>query len=186
MNYKKDNLQIIKNFIEDDFIELIQDYFSIKINSNNFDNNTESFLNGYSFYGDPLMETLLQNSCECISELIDVKIVPTYSLTNMFMKDDFYTNCLDDSSEISAILFLGSSDSDFSIEFNDKIKLILSKGDLVVFNNRKIQTKKNIIKNRWTLQTTFNFVDSEGNYKNNIYDNRPYLGFPISSRIIET
>ncbi len=182
MNYKQDNLEIIKNFIEDDFVELIQDYFSIKINSNQFDNNSESFFHGYNFYGDPLMETLLQNSCEFISELIDVKIVPTYSMTNMFMKDDFYTSCSNNSSEISAILFLGSSDSDFSIEFDKKTNLVLVPGDLLIFNNKKIQPKKNIITNKWLLQTTFNFVDSEGNNKDNIYDCRPYLGFSIQEK----
>lgn len=178
MNYKQDNIEIIKNFIEDDFIEFIQDYFSIKINSNQFDANFENFFHGYSFYGDSLMETLLQNSCEVISELIDVKIFPTYSITNMFMKDDFYTSCSNDSSEISGVLFLGSSDSEFSIEFDKKNNISMSKGDLLIFNNKRIQPKKNIINCKWILQTTLNFVDSEGNYKDNIYDCRPYLGFP--------
>lgn len=178
MNYKQDNLEIIKNFIEDDFVEFIRDYFSIKINSNQFDDNSENFFHGYSFYGDPLMETLLQNSCEFISELTNIKIVPTYSMTNMFMENDFYTSCSNDSSEISAILFLGSSDIEFLIEFNKKDDILLSPGDVLIFNNKKIQPKANIITNKWLLQTTLNFVDSEGNYKDNIYDRRSYLGFP--------
>ena len=182
MNYKQDNLEIVKNFIEEDFVEFIQDYFSIKINSNQFDNNFENFFNGYSFYGDPLMETLLQNSCESLSELIEVKLIPTYSITNMFMKDDFYTSCLNDSAEVSAILFLGSSNIDFSIDFNKKDNIQLSSGDLLVFNNKKIQPQKNIITTKWILQTTLNFVDSDGNCKDNIYDCRPYLGFPIQTK----
>lgn len=183
MNYKQDNLEIIKNFIENDFIEFVQDYFSIKINSNQFDSNFENFFHGYSFYSDCLMETILQNSCESISELISIKIIPTYSITNMFMKNDFYTSCTNDSSEISAILFLGSSDPEFSIEFDKKNNIPMSPGDLLIFNNKRIQPKKNIINCKWVLQTTFNFVDSEGNYKDNIYDRRPYLGFPIQPNL---
>jgi|694.fasta_scaffold80164_5 CRISPR/Cas system endoribonuclease Cas6 (RAMP superfamily) len=191
MKYKEENIEIVKNFIENDFIEFIQDYFSIKINSNQFDVDSEHFKHGYSFYGDALIETILQNSCEFISDLINIKVVPTFSTTTMFMKDDIYINILNDSSEISAILFLGSSsnqkiDNELTLTLKNKKNINLNTGDLLVYNPKKIEFEKNIIFKDWVLQATFNFVDNEGNYKNNIYDNRPYLGFPIVPKKQET
>jgi hypothetical protein len=186
MSYKEENIEIVKNFIDNDFIEFIQDYFSIKINSNQFDISFEKFKHGYSFYADPLSETILQNSCEFITELINVRVLPTFTNTTMFMKDDVYVNDLNESSEISAILFLGSSDNELSLTLKNKKNIILSTGDLLIYNPKKIEFEKNIISNDWILQINLNFVDNEGNYKNNIYDNRPYLGFPISSKIEES
>jgi len=191
MRYKEENIEIVKNFIETDFTEFIQDYISIKINSNNYDIDTENFKNGYSFYGDPLSETILQNSCEFISELIDVEILPTFSIVNMIMKDEIYKNDVNESSEISAILFLGSSNNqkinnELTLTLKNKKNITLNTGDLLIYNPKKIEFEKNIISNDWILQATFNFVNSEGNYKDNIYDNRPYLGFPISSKIEES
>jgi hypothetical protein len=107
------------------------------------------------------------------------------------MKDDIYINILNDSSEISAILFLGSStnqkiDNELTLTLKNKKNINLNTGDLLVYNPKKIEFEKNIIFKDWVLQATFNFVDNEGNYKNNIYDNRPYLGFPIVPKKQET
>lgn len=181
MTDNQENFKLIKNFIEKDFIEFIQDYFSIKINSNQYDKNFKYFTNGYEFYGDSLVETILQNSCESLSELIGVKLLPSHSITNMFMKGDDYKQYVNNFSEISAILFLGSSNpkNNFSIQFNNESELNLNIGDLVIFENKKISPKKIKISDNWVLQCTLNFVDHEGNFKDYIYDNRKYLGFPI-------
>lgn len=183
MRYKEENIQIIKNFIEKDFVEFIQDYFSIKINSNQY-NESENFTNGYEFYGDPLIETILQNCCESISELIEIKLLPTYSVTNMFMKDDLNVSSVNNFCEVSAILSLGSSNNNdnFLFEFNNNSEIILDSGDLVIFNNKKIKSIEKIITDTWVLQSRLNFVDAKGNYTNLIYDNRSYLGFPIQDK----
>lgn len=176
-NYKSDGLELIPNFLEGDFLEFIQDYFSIKINSSQYDKNLDLFLYGYRFYSDTLMETVLQNSCEFISKVTGIKLVPTYSMTYMYMKDDVYQNEVDTSSEISALLCLGISNdvADIEIICSDTIKL--SPGNLLIYNSRNIKPKMTPISNKWILQTTFNFVDINGPYKDNIYDKRPYLGF---------
>lgn len=180
----KENFKLINNFIEKDFIEFIQDYFSIKINSNQYDDNFENFNNGYEFYGDPLMETILQNSCKSISELIGINLVPTYSITNMFMKNDYYKTFNKGISEFSAVLLLGSSNlnNKFSINFTDETVLDLSLGDLIIFKNKKLNYKEFKISEDWILQSSLNFVDSEGDLKDNIYDNRLYLGFPMTDK----
>ena len=187
MKYKKDNLEVVNNFIEDDFVEFIQDYFSIKINSNQYDSDKENFKNGYSFYGDPLIETILNNGCEFVSKFTEIKLFPTFTVTNMFMKDDIYTKPINDSCEISALLFLGSSknkkvNTETTIKLKNKNDISLSIGDLLIYNAKKVKFIENSIDEDWFLQSTLNFVDSEGPYKNNIYDNRPYLGFSITSK----
>lgn len=177
-SYKDDGLELIPNFLEDDFIKFIQDYFSLKINSNQYDNNLDLFLYGYRFYSDTLMETILQNSCEFISKVTESKLVPTYSMTYMYMKGDEYQEDSNNSSEISALLCLGISDdaNNISIIVNDT-EIKLATGNILVYNSRNIKPELKSISNHWLLQAILNFVDIDGPYKDNIYDKRPYLGF---------
>lgn len=184
MKDMQENVKIVNNFLENDFIEFIQDYFSIKINSNQYTNDFKKFVNGYQFYSDPLMETILQNSCEYISSLTKIKLVPTYSMVTMFMKDDIYEKEESESSEISAILFLGSSNDTNKISLNiDSIEYNLFFGDLIIYNSKELSIKNFSIKDKWLLQATLNFVDSEGEYSDYIYDKRSYLGFPLNIEV---
>lgn len=105
IKFKENNYQIIENFIEEDFIEFIQDYYSLKINSGSYTVDKNKFTYGYCFHNENLMETILQNSCEAISELIGINLLPTYSSVHFHMNGDSYENVQNESSEISAILF---------------------------------------------------------------------------------
>lgn len=184
-SYSKDHVEIISTFIEPDFVEFIQDYISIKINSNQYDINQENFIYGYKFYSDSLIETILQNSCESIFGLTGVKIVPTYSLTQMYMKDDEYINDINESCEISAILFLGCSEENPPIYIKNT-SINLFPGDLLIYDSHRIKPYRKTIENKWLLESTLNYVNSEGPYKDNIYDKRPYLGFIKSTENIIT
>lgn len=180
--FNQDNYQIIENFLEEDFVDFLQDYYSLKVNSGLHTIDESNFSYGYFFDNDSLMETILQNSCEVISEIIDVKLLPTYSHVHLHMNGDSYENEKTKSGEISAILSLGNSgDSEDLIYFKksqSSIKeLNLNKGDLLVFRSIDFDCWREPIKNKWVLESVLNFVDSEGPYSEFIYDKRPYLGF---------
>lgn len=175
--------QVIENFIEDDFIDFIQDYYSMKINSKSYTIEENKFTYGYSFYGDSLMETILQNSCESLSSIVGLNLLPTYSYVNFHMKGDVYKHCRGDSSEVSAVLCLGSSDDTKlgPIHFT-KGKMIqeeiqLKRGDLFLYNNLNSSCKRNSLEIEWLLEANLNFVLFDGDNKDFIYDKRPYLGF---------
>lgn len=180
--FKENNYQIIENFIEDDFIAFIQDYYSLKINSGSYDVDKNKFTYGYCFHNDNLMETILQNSCESISEIIDIKLFPTYSSVYFHMNGDSFENNKNESSEISAILSLGSSESNDNPIYFKKSKsnikeFYLNKGDLLVYRNLNFNCWRENVKSKWLLESVLNFVDSQGQYSEFIYDKRPYLGF---------
>lgn len=179
---RQNNYQIIENFIEEDFVDFIQDYYSLKVNSGLHTVDENKFTYGYCFHNDSLMETILQNSCEAISEIIGIKLLPTYSLVHLHMNGDSFENNKNESSEISAILSLGNSGDDEDFIYFAKTKsnikeLNLSKGDLLVYRNMNFDCWREPIKNKWLLESVLNFVDSEGHYSEYIYDKRPYLGF---------
>lgn len=177
-----DHYKIIKNFIEYDFVEFIQDYFTLKINASD----PNIFLDTYDFCYDPLTEVILQNSCEVLGEIIKINILPTYSFVKMYMKGDkLQYNFNKNSSEIIGLLSLGVSE-DFRIDsiylkdvenkFNS-IKINLDPGDLCLFDSRYLLNSGEVCKNKWNLQCFLHFVEQTSPNRNLIYDGRPYLGF---------
>lgn len=184
ITFEKNNYQIINKFIEDDFVDFIQDYYSLKVNSGKYQIIEEKFTYGYYFENDFLMETILQNSCESLSSIIGIDLLPTYSCVNFHMNGDDYRNNRLESNEISSILFLGSSNSEdeesdpiyLGIEGSNPSKIFLKKGDLLIYRNFVHQCWRDNLKNKWILESNLNFVDSKGKYKDYIYNKRSYLG----------
>jgi hypothetical protein len=184
--FKENGFLIIRNFIEKDFVEFIQDYFSLKINSSNYTIDSTQVEYSYRFYGDNLAETILQNSCESLSKIIGIQILPTYSLTRFYMKGDELKIHKDrPSCEISATLSLGFSDDCgpnpiyFSKNKNgsNPTEIILNSGDLCIYRGCDLYHWRNPLPNKWMLQSFLHFINSEGKYIDNIYDKRVYLGF---------
>lgn len=185
MNFNEKKFQIIRNFIEPDFVEFIQDYFSMKINAGDVSFEDQQVVGSYEWYGDTLTETILQNSCEVISKEIGTPILPTYSFTRLYMKGDELTKHIDrPSCEVSATLSLGYSQDTyinpiyFSKYFDERNaeEIILYPGDLCVYKGCDLYHWRPPLQNKWLLQTFLHFVNAEGEYKHKIYDERSYLG----------
>lgn len=186
MSFKDNDYLVIENFLEEDFIDFIQDYYSLKINSGKFDIDEKNFNYGYNFYSDHVMETILQNSCESLSKIIDINLLPTYSSTKFMMNGDYFESIKNNSCEITGIINLGTcNDSQVEPIFisnhknkKNSIQIILNKGDiLLINNNNNLYCWRESIKSKWILEGFLNFVNSKGPYKENIYNKRPYLGF---------
>jgi hypothetical protein len=186
MSFKENGFQIIRNFLETDFVEFIQDYFSMKANSGDIVFSEQQVIGSYEWYGDTMTETILQNSCEPISNIIGIKILPTYSFVRLYMQEDELEKHIDrPSCEISATLSLGYDKSKginpiyFSkfMDGSNAEEILLNPGDLCIYRGCNLYHWRPPIENKWLLQTFLHFVDAEGPYKNNIYDNRPYLGY---------
>lgn len=176
-------MNIIKNFISFDFVELIQDYFSIRINSNQFDQNSDKIELGYSFYSDPLIETILQNCCENISKEIKTKIFPSHTITRLYSKNETLTLESSNHYNYCCILFLGSVNDDsktikvFSKDQTTTQKeSLLDIGDLLFIEKNKFNDIDIKMDEYLTLFSFLYFVDE--NNLNFMYDKRHYLGFP--------
>lgn len=181
--YKK-----IKNFLEYDFVEFIQDYFVLKTNVTiDCSDNQDSFFN-YFYYSDFLIETVLNNSCDSIKQIVGLNLVPSYSYSGIYTKgDEIFNHKNKPSEQFEGFLFLGSE--------NDKDKIFLSKnddcsdfieeelqpGDLFLFDGLKYWHWMEPLANSSSIRSFLYFVEDNKENENLIYDGRPYLGFPKSS-----
>ena len=102
-----------KNFIEKDFVEFIQHYFSVRIKAGHYLSEDAQAPLSKSFYGDPLMDSLLDLSCEPLSNISGFNLLPTYSYTRLYsFGDELLIHRDRPSCEISATLALGIPEGD--------------------------------------------------------------------------
>lgn len=190
MTFKEKKFEVIKEFLTLDFVDFIKDYFAMRINAGEATLFDAQAANSYSFYSDPLMETILQDSCEKLSEKVGIKLLPCYSYTRLYTKGDELKIHIDrPSCEISATISLGFSDEIINPIFfsedsdgYDPIEILLDPGDLCLYRGCELHHWRPPFKNKWYLQSFLHFVDAEGEYKDYIYDKRPYLGFSSSTK----
>ena len=78
MSFKENGYCIIREFLDQDFVNFIQQYFFNRINAGQSTLGDDQAPNSYSFYGDPLMDTILGESVEKLSEIVEYSLLPTY------------------------------------------------------------------------------------------------------------
>lgn len=184
MTFKKYGFQVVKNFLEPDFVEFIQQYFFLRIKAGHSVLGDEQAPNSYSFYGDPLMETILESSTESLSKISEFNLLPTYSYSRLYgMGDELVIHKDRPSCEISATISLGVPNNDISpIYFSqneDKsnpIKILLEPGDLCLYRGCNLYHWREPFNQKWYLQSFLHYVNADGEYKDHIYDKRNYLG----------
>lgn len=185
MNFKEDGYYIIRNFISKDFVDFINQYFFTRINAGHSELGDSQAPNSYVFYGDPLMDTILSESVEKLSDVVGYSLLPTYSYTRLYGKGDELRVHRDrPSCELSATLSLGipKDEKISSIYFSthedksDAIEIKLNPGDLCLYRGCDLYHWREPFTQRWYLQSFLHYVNADGPYKNNLYDGRPYLG----------
>jgi hypothetical protein len=185
MNFKKDGYYIIRKFLEPDFIAFIQQYFFTRINAGQSTIGDTQAPNSYSFYGDPLMDTVLGESVKKLSEIAGYNLLPTYTYTRLYGRGDELEKHRDrPSCELSATVSLGISVGDdinpiyFSRneDESDAVEIKLNPGDLCLYHGCDLYHWRKPFTQKWYLQSFLHYVNANGLHSNNLYDGRPYLG----------
>jgi hypothetical protein len=187
MTFKREGYFIIREFLKPDFVNFIQQYFFTRINAGQSTLGDPQAPNSYSFYGDPLMDTILGESCKKLSEISGYKLLPTYTYTRLYGKGDELIKHRDRGScELSATLSLGIPQGEdinpiyFSRNEDESnaIEILLNPGDLCLYKGCDLYHWRKPFTQKWYLQSFLHYMNAEGPYKNNLYDGRPYLGTP--------
>jgi len=184
-NFKESGYFVIRNFIEPDFVKFIQSYFFTRINAGQADNGDNQAPHSYAFYGDPLMDTILANSLESLSKIIEINLLPTVSYVRLYGKNDELKIHQDKPHcEISATLALGLPEGEkinpiYFSAWEDKkspIEINLNPGDLCLYRGCDLWHWREEFTQKWYLQSFLHYVNADGDYKDNLYDGRPHLG----------
>jgi len=187
MSFKEDGYIVIPNFIEQNFAEFIQQYFFIKVQSGNVDYGSIQAPKSYEIYSDALADTILNSSCDFLSEVSGCDLLPTYSFSRLYLRDEELKIHKDrESCEISATISLGIPDGDdinplyFSKtkDKRDPVEVNLNVGDLCLYRGCDLYHWRPPFTQRWYFQIFLHYVDANGPYKDYKYDERQHLNMP--------
>lgn len=175
---------VVRNFIPKELCKFAQVYYKIRQDALQYEID-EQCPESKSFYADPFCETLLITACKKLSEVSGIELLPTYSYTRVYAKDDELVIHRDrPECQFSATLCLGrpSTESISAIymsktdNLNDASELKLEEGDLCLYMGDKMYHWRKPFEQSWYLQTFLHYVDKNGPYGNRLYDGRRTLG----------
>lgn len=178
--------KVVRNFLPKDFCNFIVSYFRVRQESLDYvvDNQCPK---SKSFYGDPLIETILFTGCKKISQEINIELLPTYSYARVYGKgEDLVSHKDRPECQYSATLSLGYPKEDgpssiFMSKDNNKetaSEVILEPGDLCIYRGDEVYHWREPFQQRWYLQAFLHYVDKNGQYGDRLYDGRRSLAIP--------
>lgn len=142
----------------------------------------------FSFYADPLAETILYNSREDIERVCGRKLHPTYSYSRVYVRGDELKKHVDrPSCEISVTVNVAiNSDKPWPIwcRYKDSpVECLLEPGDAVVYKGCEVEHWREPLRHAdINAQFMLHYVDANGPYSSYRWDNRPALGMPSKTR----
>lgn len=194
---------VIKEFIDSNLAKIISNYTLLQQKFNTTlepENSQVPFTHGR--YGDPMMESLLENTTHKMEELTGYKLYPTNSYYRVYKTGDELKHHTDrPSCEISATICLGFDYSNLEKEYNWKLWVNntaniahmgapehdkgydMQPGDAIVYKGTEIDHWREKFKGIMQSQVFFHYIDQTGPYAEiGKYDCRPGLGYPVQTR----
>lgn len=186
--FDDNNYIVIKNVISKDVCELLSDYANFKASLKPIIRKNDPLAGAHREYGDLVMETLLAKLTPTVEEATGMALWPTLSFYYTYKNGNQLTPHKDRSScQIVAGLCIGA-DSDFKNN-NESWPLIISNkgkpepvlldyGDMVIFRGHETEHWREPFKGAWFVSAIFAYVDKNGPFSFQKYDQRKMLGKP--------
>ena len=206
--FEKNGFIVVRNFFSSETIQITKQYMDIRYNVAKFTNQDKSVVTSdvaesYAFYGDTLCESILLNHGQKISNLLGLNLSPTYAFARAYEKGDTLIPHKDRGAcEISATCPVYISDGKPSVLYiskfttdrfdeeprpsldkfvsGDYYKAELYPGDVLFYKGCKHYHWRDALESPLLFQFFMHFVQTEGKYKELVFDTRPLMGLPAS------
>jgi len=177
---KKDfKYKIVKNFLNEDEINIFKNYLNIKhrSNFNSFDEAQMSpSTNDSYWYGDHLVETMLLIKTKKMEEETGLELSPTYGYSRVYTYGAVLNKHKDrPACEVSVTVMVGSSKEEWPI-YMDGTEINLKPGDAAIYLGCEVEHWREEFKGDWHMQFFLHYVDKNGPFSNLEFDGRPLLG----------
>lgn len=168
--------KIVKNFLTNDELKLLQEYVVIKhrVNFNEFDHQDAA---NSGFYSDPIMESLMLIKNKKMNELTSKELLPTYTCWRMYTAFSELSPHKDrPACEYSCTVMISSDKTEWPI-FMDGEQVSLMDGDAVIYKGCDVKHWREEFKGDYHAQCFIHYVDKNGPYANEYMDKRPVFGY---------
>lgn len=189
MEHVKQDVFLIKQVLSPEILGLLTDYALLKtrVKPNRY-KNTDALKNVHREYGDPLMEVLLSRLTPVVEEALGCKLWPTLSFYYTYQNGHELRPHRDRSScQVVAGLCIGADEAFKSKEGSwplwlkkegESVCYEVQYGDLLIFRGHTTEHWREPFHGQWFISAIFGFVEREGPYCFQKYDQRAALGLP--------
>lgn len=185
----KKNYLVVKKVISEDWCQLISEYANLKAQIKpNVYRSGDSLKQVHREYADPLMEVLLQRFTPLVEEATGCALWPTLSFYYSYKNGQQLLPHKDRSScQIVAGLCIGADEQykqtqgtwPLWFKFEDQSEAVsVEYGDLVIFKGHETEHWREPFTGQWFISAIFGFVEKEGPYAFQRFDQRSQLGKP--------
>lgn len=188
--YEKNGFLTINRYLPVPFCTFLREYFTTLKNNSKLEEGDAQVANSSCIYGDPCFDTLMLLSTPVLSNLIGTELVPTYTYGRIYYKGATLLPHIDrEECEHSVTLSLGGEYSAlwpiWMMDKNGQDKpemCALDVGDMVIYKGNKIHHWRDEFEGSTQFQIFMHFVEKNGKYGDRIYDTRPNIGLPSSTK----
>jgi hypothetical protein len=186
--FQEKNYVVVRNFLDPDSVRSVSKYLENKIKRHPDINDSEKHpekVSRFSWYADPLIETVLENSTTHAEEVTGLQLFPTYSYTRVYMKGDELKAHVDrPSCEISITCHVATVGEPWKIYMENPggqpTGIELAPGDAVVYKGCIVKHWRHPMENtEINVQFMLHYVDQNGPNAEYKFDKRPYLAYPV-------
>lgn len=178
---------IVRGFLDPTAVATVSRYMEYRAKQS--DGKWDDPTSRYSFYADPLAETILYNARPDVEKACGKELDPTYSYSRIYVKGDELKKHVDrPSCEISVTVNVAiNADKPWSIwcqyKDNDPVECVLAPGDAVVYKGCEVHHWRDPLQHAdINAQFMLHYVDKNGPNASYKWDRRPALGLPGSTR----
>lgn len=136
----------------------------------------------YARYAEPVVEVILENSADEISQLVGERLLPTYSYARVYVKGDELERHIDrPSCEYSVTVHVATVGEPWPIWMQKGdgpvSKVILQPGDAIVYKGCEVHHWREVMSEcDINVQFMLHYVNESGKYADYKWDKRPGLG----------
>ena len=180
--FKKDKYVIVLGMIDPSIVEVAYQYAFMLRNGGGLFGGDLQVPGTPNFYGDTLMETLLEKLLPNVEVATGLDLYPTYSYMRIYKSGDVLKRHKDRGScEISLTIPLGFEGDDcWPIQADNGDHTVvanLQPGDAMVYRGCDISHWREEFTGKHQVQVFLHYVDQNGPYANQKFDFRPGLGY---------
>ena len=179
--FQDQGFQKIKGYITPYFSLFLRNYFTLRVQNDKLGGD-EQAPNSHCVYGDPAFDMAMYMSTEDIGKIVGKNLIPQYTYARIY-KNGSQLKIHTDRPECqySVTLSLGGDYKkpwpiwikDYAGNMNE---VPLDEGDMVVYHGTELEHWRERFEGNMQYQLFMHYVDSEGEFKDRVFDGRPNLG----------
>ena len=188
--YNEHGFYLIKNFIPRFFSDYLKEVLhTLKVNDK-LEKGDLQVDKSLCVYGEPAFDTFALLSAPMLSNLVGKELAPTYTYARIYLNDAALLPHIDRKEcEHSVTVFLGGEYTHLWPIWMKKPDIhqtpqmcSLAEGDAVIYKGSEVHHWRDNFEGTNYYQLFIHFVEVDGEYKDQIYDTRPYIGLPSDTK----